>query len=171
MGIELSISFAFISSPFGYLKVSFDNSYIYYVKWVGKGNVFPSSGSVKPEHFELHYLIKKEFELFWNKKLFNFTIPLKIPEGTEFQKRVWLTLMKIPYGSTRTYSELAEMVGIPKAARAVGNACAKNPIALLIPCHRIIRSDGTIGNYSAPGGGFLKKKLIEFEKTAIPPAN
>ncbi len=167
MARELSVSF--ISSPFGYLKVSFDDSYVYYAEWAKEDNVSEPSSFVEPAHSNLYCLIKKEFELFWNKKLFNFTIPLKIPEGTEFQKRVWLALMQIPYGSTRTYSELAKMVGAPKAIRAVGNACARNPITVLIPCHRIIRSDGTTGNYSAPGGSLLKKRLIEFEKAAIPP--
>lgn len=83
------------------------------------------------------------------------------PKGTEFQKRVWSCLQKIPYGRTVSYRELAEMTGSPNAQRAVGNANGKNPVAIFIPCHRVIRSDGTIGGYSC--GIDIKEKLLELE--------
>ena len=85
-------------------------------------------------------------------------------EGTEFQIRVWNELKKIPKGETRTYKEIAELIGKPTAARAVANACGKNPYPITIPCHRVVRSDGSLGGYSGEGGVEKKKFLLENEK-------
>ena len=85
-------------------------------------------------------------------------------EGTEFQIRVWNELKKIPKGETRTYKEIAELIGKPTAARAVANACGKNPYPITIPCHRVIRSDGGLGGYSGEGGVDKKKLLLKNEK-------
>ena len=84
-------------------------------------------------------------------------------EGTAFQILVWKEIEKIPYGETRTYKELALAIGRPKSARAVANACGKNPYAPNIPCHRVIRSDGKLGGYSGKGGINTKKKLLKLE--------
>ncbi len=84
-------------------------------------------------------------------------------EGTTFQILVWKEIEKIPYGETRTYKELARAIGRPKSARAVANACGKNPYAPTIPCHRVIRSDGKLGGYSGKGGINTKKKLLKLE--------
>lgn len=89
-----------------------------------------------------------------------FDLPLDI-EGTEFQKRVWNQLRKIPYGKTYSYKELANQIKNEKACRAVGTANGKNPLCIIIPCHRIIAADGTLGGYS--GGLDLKIKLLELE--------
>ena len=83
--------------------------------------------------------------------------------GTSFQLAVWTEIAKIKRGTTKTYSELANLLGKPKSARAVANACGKNPYAPIIPCHRVIRSDGSLGGYSAPGGIKIKKKLLKKE--------
>ena len=85
-------------------------------------------------------------------------------EGTTFQKKVWKELLKIPKGETRSYKEIANAIGNPKAARAVANACGKNPYPIKIPCHRAIRSDGSIGGYSGIGGSNTKLKLLIEEK-------
>ena len=85
-------------------------------------------------------------------------------EGTNFQKAVWEQLRKIPLGQTRTYKEIAILIGRPNSARAVANACGKNPLFFTIPCHRAIRSDGNIGGYSGPGGARQKIKLLKMEK-------
>ena len=85
-------------------------------------------------------------------------------DGTEFQIRVWNELKKIPKGETRTYKEIAELIGKPTAARAVANACGKNPYPITIPCHRVIRSDGGLGGYSGEGGIEKKRLLLENEK-------
>ena len=81
---------------------------------------------------------------------------------TPFQKKVLLATLAIPEGETRTYEQVAEMAGYPGAARAVGSVMRMNPLAPVIPCHRVIRSDGSIGSYSAPGGS--KKKLAMLRK-------
>lgn len=93
------------------------------------------------------------------RKIFN--LPINI-QGTEFQKTVWKELNKIPYGETRTYKEIAQFIGKENAQRAVGNANNKNPIAIIIPCHRVIGSNGTLTGYA---GGINKKKfLLNLEK-------
>ena len=83
--------------------------------------------------------------------------------GTVFQKKVWLELSKIPKGETRTYKEIAIAIGRPLAVRAVANACGKNPHPTKIPCHRVIRADGKLGGYSAPGGTAAKRRLLKEE--------
>ena len=83
--------------------------------------------------------------------------------GTDFQKRVWTALQNIPYGETRSYQDIAQEIGNPKAVRAVANACASNPVPLIIPCHRVVRKDGGIGGY---GMGIDKKEyLLAMERT------
>ena len=86
--------------------------------------------------------------------------------GTAFQKRVWDALMKIPAGQTRSYAELADALGSPKAARAVASACASNRVAVLVPCHRIIRGDGALGGYR--WGLPMKQALLQREQAAMP---
>ena len=83
--------------------------------------------------------------------------------GTEFQLRVWAYLRKIPRGSVKTYSEVAKAIGKPRAVRAVANAIGKNPYAPKIPCHRVIRSDGSLGGYSGKGGVKTKRFLLQKE--------
>lgn len=82
-------------------------------------------------------------------------------------QKVWLECMRIPAGETRTYGWLAEKIGHPGAARSVGRALAKNPFAPTVPCHRVIRSNGSLGGYSAPGGIAAKKRILEKEKRGI----
>lgn len=88
-----------------------------------------------------------------------FDLPLTL-EGTDFQKKVWKAISEIPYGETASYKQLAERIGSPNAYRAVGSACNVNPIPLIIPCHRVVASNG-IGGYS--DGLTLKKKLMDIE--------
>ena len=88
-------------------------------------------------------------------------------EGTAFQQKVWNEIDKIPRGKIVTYSQIAENIGHPKAARAVANACGANPNPIVVPCHRVIRSDGGLGGYSGPGGIRQKKELLENEGISI----
>ncbi|MBI5682063.1 MAG: methylated-DNA--[protein]-cysteine S-methyltransferase [Deltaproteobacteria bacterium] len=83
------------------------------------------------------------------------------PQGSSFQKEVWNALLKIPYGRTVSYKDVAQMINRPNASRAVGNVCGKNPIPIIIPCHRVIASDKGLGGYSS--GLEIKKKLLELE--------
>lgn len=91
----------------------------------------------------------------------SFDLPLN-PIGTEFQKKVWAALCDIPYGETRSYKQIAEYIGNPKACRAVGMANNKNPIMIFIPCHRVVGSDGSLTGYA--GGLDMKEKLLSLEK-------
>lgn len=91
-----------------------------------------------------------------------FDLPL-CPKGTEFQQRVWRALQTVPYGETRTYGEIAAQTGNPRASRAVGMANHHNPIAIVIPCHRIIGKNGTLTGYA--GGLSIKQMLLQIEKT------
>tara|TARA_Y100001958_G_scaffold124122_1_gene91489 strand:+ start:544 stop:822 length:279 start_codon:yes stop_codon:yes gene_type:complete len=88
-------------------------------------------------------------------------------EGTPFQKKVWEELKKIPFGETRSYKQVAIAIGHPQSARAVANACAKNPFAPQVPCHRVIRSDGNLGGYSGEGGTKKKKELLSIENEDV----
>ena len=88
---------------------------------------------------------------------------IMIFKGTKFQVKVWNYLKKIPKGQTRTYLDVAKAINRPKAARAVANAIGKNPYAPKVPCHRVIRTDGSLGGYSGPGGVKTKKKLLKME--------
>ena len=90
-----------------------------------------------------------------------FDLPLA-PQGTPFQQAVWAELLKIPYGEVRTYGQLAAALGKPKASRAVGGACHCNPIAILVPCHRVIGANGSLTGYA--GGLDVKEYLLELEK-------
>lgn len=89
------------------------------------------------------------------------SIPISFIIGTENEKKVWEELIKVPYGETVTYSYIAEKIGLPYAQRFVGNAVGKNPIPIIIPCHRVIRKDGSLGGFSA--GLHVKRYLLELE--------
>lgn len=97
-----------------------------------------------------------------------FDVPLDI-KGTNFQETVWRELLNIPYGETRTYSDIADAVGNPKAIRAVSGAIGKNPVAIVVPCHRVIGKNGKLTGYR--GGLEMKKELLELEKCTVPQLN
>ena len=101
-----------------------------------------------------------ELQEYFDGKRTHFTFPLRL-DGTDFQKAVWQELLGIPYGQTRTYSQIAADIGRPKAARAVGMACNQNPVWIAIPCHRVLGRNGALTGYA--GGLGLKQKLLELE--------
>lgn len=90
-----------------------------------------------------------------------FDLPIKYPCGTPFQHSVWDALRAIPYGETRSYEDIAKAIGNPKAVRAIGQANHRNPILLLVPCHRVINKNGTIGGFGC--GVEVKKQLLQLE--------
>ncbi len=114
-----------------------------------------------PAHNKYFECLQKELNEYFEGKLIDFTIPLQLL-GTPFQQDVWKILRSIPYGETISYKEEAELLKKPNASRAVANANAKNMISILIPCHRIIQSNGKLGGYS--GGIDKKYLLLELEK-------
>ncbi len=110
-----------------------------------------------------HTLIReavRQLGLYFRGQLREFDLPLEL-EGTPFQLRVWNSLLRIPYGETRSYAELAREVGRPGAARAVGQANGHNPVGVVVPCHRVIASDGGLGGYA--GGLDYKRRLLSLE--------
>ena len=104
--------------------------------------------------------IKTQLDEYFSGKRKNFNIKIN-PEGTDFQKKIWSELQKIPYGKTKNYSEIAKIIKNENAQRAVGNACNKNPIMIIIPCHRVISKNGNIGGFAY--GSSVKQKLLELE--------
>jgi len=107
---------------------------------------------------------RRQLDAYFAGKLRAFDVPLA-PEGTEFQQRVWAALLNIPYGATRSYGQQAAAIGSHKAVRAVGLANGRNPIAIIIPCHRVIGSNGSLTGY---GGGMPRKqKLLELEQGGV----
>jgi methylated-DNA-[protein]-cysteine S-methyltransferase len=112
-----------------------------------------------PEH---PILVRAELELraYFAGERTSFTVPLDAA-GTEFQKKAWAALLTIPYGETRSYGELARQIGNPKASRAVGAANGRNPISIIVPCHRAIASDGALTGFA--GGLETKRHLLALE--------
>jgi O-6-methylguanine DNA methyltransferase len=147
--------FAIYETKLGYLKISYTQKAITGIE-----------RSFKPiltfgKNCDLSDKAISEINEYINGERKNFSIPF-ILEGTEFQKKVWNQLIKIPYGTTKTYKQIAELIGNPKACRAVGNANNKNPIAIVVPCHRVIGTNGKLIGYA--GGLDMKEKLLEIEK-------
>ena len=103
---------------------------------------------------------KRELDAYFLGKLRTFTMPLA-PHGTDFQKRAWTALTKIPYGETRSYGQQAHSIGSPAAVRAIGAANGKNPIGIIVPCHRVIGANGSLTGYA--GGLHNKEFLLKLE--------
>lgn len=108
---------------------------------------------------------RRELEEYFAGQRTSFGLPLDL-RGTDFQRRVWLALAAIPFGETCTYADLARAIGHPGAVRAVGSANGANPVPIVLPCHRVIRSDGGLGGYG--GGVELKRRLLALERARLP---
>lgn len=104
-----------------------------------------------------------ELDLYFSGKPMEFTVPLDM-SGTEFERRVWEEISLIPWGRSSSYGAVALRAGSPGGARAVGGACGKNPVPIIVPCHRVLKSGNTIGGYT--GGLEVKRKLLQIENVA-----
>ncbi|WP_395647758.1 methylated-DNA--[protein]-cysteine S-methyltransferase [Terricaulis sp.] len=145
-------------SPIGTLTLVSDGEAIVYLEF--ENNKYPAPKFPKGEDAVIRQA-KKELDLYFAGKLKDFTVPVK-PEGTAFQRACWKALTKIPYGATRSYGEQATKIGKPKAVRAVGLANGRNPIPIIIPCHRVIGANGSLTGF---GGGLPTKQfLLELEQ-------
>ncbi|MCX5634027.1 MAG: MGMT family protein [Phycisphaerae bacterium] len=116
---------------------------------------------------ELYFELQKAIKGYYNSSYVDFKklhFSISLPKSNTLICKVVKVCKAIPLGRTITYSQLAKKAGFPKAARAVGSVLAKNPLPLIVPCHRVIRADGKIGKFSAPGGSKTKKKMLELEK-------
>ncbi|WP_250433727.1 methylated-DNA--[protein]-cysteine S-methyltransferase [Hanstruepera flava] len=143
-----------IQSPLGYTKIIGDENGIQTVTVLNSDEMF---SDIIPETLEdCAYQLNEYF----NGKRQSFDLKLN-PQGTDFQKQVWNELLKIPFGKTASYLDLSKKLGDVKAIRAVANANGKNPIWIIIPCHRIIGSDGSLTGYA--GGLHRKQWLLEHE--------
>ncbi|WP_027399442.1 methylated-DNA--[protein]-cysteine S-methyltransferase [Anaerovorax odorimutans] len=147
----------FYNSPLGNIGITESNGYI--------DNLFFQDLDINNEYIinetPLLKEAKKQLEEYFSGKRKEFDLPLA-PAGTEFMKKDWQALLQIPYGETRSYKEIAAMIGKPKACRAVGMANNRNPIAIIIPCHRVIGSNGSLIGYA--GGLHIKSYLLNLEK-------
>lgn len=130
------------------------------VVWIEKFK----KGTLLEESDEIMLPYRTALEEYFQGKRQQFDFPLDI-QGTNFQESVWRELLTIPYGEVRTYSEVAEAIGNPKAVRAVASAVAQNPAIIVVPCHRVIRKDGMLSGFR--GGPEMKKELLEIEKIAV----
>ena len=147
---------AFYKSPIGILKIFSTDYALLKIELVQNRNDFECS--------TFNYRVMEQLDLYFEGRLHSFNIPFEFHNATEFQKKVYDELLKVRFGRTITYKALAEAAGKPNAYRAVGSILAKNPVPLIVPCHRVINSNGKIGNYSL-GGKQNKKFLLDFEKS------
>ncbi|MHB8883427.1 MAG: methylated-DNA--[protein]-cysteine S-methyltransferase [Thermodesulfovibrionales bacterium] len=144
-----------MDTPIGKLFLLFDSSVL-------TGISIDQPAQIQQRHNEKTARVRKELSEYFSNERTEFDCRTAFLSGTEFERKVWNALKEVPYGETRTYKWIAEKAGEPKAARAVGNALAKNPIPIIFPCHRIIESDGSIGGYSL-GGTETKRRLLKTE--------
>lgn len=149
--------FFFYETPVGILRIAEENNSITEISFLQeKVPIIESTLKETP-------LLKRTFsqlQEYFSKTRTTFDLPLN-PKGTTFQKKVWDALITIPYGETRSYKQIAEQVNCPKGSRAVGLANHNNPIAIIIPCHRVIGVDGKLVGYA--GGLSIKETLLQIE--------
>ena len=147
----------FVKSPVGYWVIERDEEGICRID---RRPWYAEAAENRAEKDSLLEKAAKELKEYFQGKRREFDLPLSV-KGTAFQMKVWRALQEIPYGETRSYGEIAEAIGKPKAARAVGMANNRNPVSIIIPCHRVIGADGKLVGY---GGGLdAKEYLLELE--------
>jgi len=149
-----SLYFDIFSSPLGKLYMIFSGKFLCGISFQKPHNI-PFKRDAAPKNF------MRELSAYFGGSARHFRQEIKFLTGTEFEQDVWYGLKDVPFGETRTYKWIAEKVGRPAAVRAVGRALSKNPIPIIVPCHRIIESDGSIGGYSS--GVDRKRRLLEME--------
>lgn len=148
-------------SPIGPLTLHSNGSALTYLEFAAPKYRPPASPRGDDEVLTL---AKRELDRYFAGTLKTFSVATA-PQGTPFQCRAWAALCKIPYGATRTYAEQAAAIGSPNAYRAVGLANGRNPIAIIVPCHRVIGANGSLTGF---GGGLPRKQfLLELERTAV----
>ncbi len=147
--------FAIYENQFGFFKIAYDGEHIVFFKKIHDTDI-QDFGTKTP----LTDNVYKQLCEYVEGKRKDFHVPYKL-HGTDFQKKVWQALCSIPYGEIRTYKDIAIAVGSPKACRAVGLANNKNPITVIVPCHRVIGSSGKLVGYA--GGLEMKQYLLAME--------
>lgn len=161
MNKEHTIYYTFMNSPHGNLLIAKDTVGITHINFQdGESPIHPQDFWLNDETLFCDAIT--QLEAYFYGELCNFNLPLN-PKGTEFQQQVWKRLCAIPCGETLSYQDLANQLGQPTANRAVASANGQNPIAIVIPCHRIIGSDGHLRGYA--GGLDIKAALLALERT------
>lgn len=155
------VEFAVYPFPWGFLEVGYEGSTVISLKKTDQTDRSERSEE-KQARTALTDLVYGQVTEYLEGRRRAFTFPYEL-RGTEFQKRVWQELCKIPYGETRTYGDIAAAIGKPGAARAVGMANNRNPIIIAVPCHRVIGAGGKLVGYA--GGLDMKRALLELEKS------
>lgn len=158
-----------IDTPFGPMCAVASEEALYLLEFVDRRGLekeierlrLKNAAAIVPGRTPIVDMIESELGLYFNGELTQFKTPIKLI-GTPFQRKVWVSLMNIPYGETISYQSLATNIGSEKACRAVANANGANQLAIVIPCHRVINSDGKIGGYG--GGAHRKEALLKLEK-------
>jgi methylated-DNA-[protein]-cysteine S-methyltransferase len=157
------MSYAHLESPIGTLLISGDAGGLQQILFSTNGRPARPDPAWQEDSSALGDVIR-QLRAYFAGELENFALALA-PQGTPFQQKVWSELQKIPYGETISYGELARRIGNPNASRAVGLANGSNPISIVIPCHRVIGSNGKLTGY---GGGLpIKEKLLALEKRQL----
>lgn len=149
-----SLYYDIFESPLGALYLTFSGEYLVRISFKKPMQVSFKKGSA-PEGF------LKELKDYFHGVNSSFKQKIKFLDATEFDKKVWHSLKEIPFGETRTYKWIAQQIGNPKAVRAVGRALSRNPMPIVIPCHRVIESNGSIGGFSE--GVDIKIRLLKME--------
>lgn len=152
------------NSPIGHLSIFFIDEGIIGLSFGDERHIFKYIEKYFGLPVKVHkdkYTYHQEIIEYLEGRLKGFTLPILL-KGTEFQRRVWNELLNIPYGEIRTYKEIAEKINCPQGYRAVGNALNKNPIPIIVPCHRVIGANGKLTGFA--GGLELKSKLLELER-------
>ena len=157
------VYFKSITSSIGVIRLESDGTRLtglYLSSHKDKTNKASIIKNFKEAELQVFHQADTQIQEYFSGERQNFNIPIHL-FGTEFQKKVWLTLVRIPYGNTISYKELAIQILHPKSFRAVGQANGSNPISIILPCHRVIGSDGSLTGY---GGGIeIKEVLLKFE--------
>ena len=122
-------------------------------------------GTVVPGEHPVLQAVEEQLRRYYEGTLRTFEVPLDL-RGSEFERAVWQALLRIPCGETRSYAQIAAEVGAPGSARAVGRANGANPVAVIVPCHRVVRADGSLCGYG--GGVWRKQRLLELERASAP---
>jgi methylated-DNA-[protein]-cysteine S-methyltransferase len=158
-----TLAYTLVDSPVGPLLLAGDERGLWLLSFVGKSAEVQPSVAWKTSESPFQE-VKRQLTAYFARELRRFEVPLHLV-GTEFQLAVWNALTLIPYGTTLSYSQLAHAIGKPAAVRAVGGANHANPVAIIVPCHRVIGSNGKLVGY---GGGLeVKDRLLALERAEL----
>ena len=156
----MTLSYKEMNSPVGKLILIANSSALVGILWEQESTDRSALGATFDPHHPVLAEAERQLLEYFARKRTQFELPLD-PHGTEFQKKVWRSLQQIPFGKTKSYAEIAKGIGAPRASRAVGAANGKNPLPIVVPCHRVIGASGALTGF---GGGLeTKARLLALE--------